>query len=193
MHACGFVRAGHHGTSAPSLPDELETFLAGGDPPVVIALGSIFSLGSDALVADVAHSCAELGERCVLVGPTPRVHALPDATFVVPYAAYHLLFPRAATLVIHGGAGTTGEALRSGRPTVVVPLAFDQFALGWQIERLETGINLPKRGRSRATIRAALERSFASKIDARARAVGEELAGAPDGAERIADHVRALS
>lgn len=189
MRACGFVRAGHLGASTPKLPAELLAFLAEGDPPVVIALGSIFSLDSDALVADAAHACAELDRRCVIVGPPPRGHALPDATLVVPYASYHLLFPQAAALIIHGGAGTTGEALRSGRPAVVVPFAFDQFALAWQVERLGTGANVPKRGRTRTRIVDALLRALEADTLARARAIGDQLRDAPDGADVIADLV----
>lgn len=187
MRACGFVRAGHLGASASALPPELEAFLAEGDPPVVIALGSIFSLSSDDLVADAAEACLDVGRRCVLVGRPPRERALPDGTCVVPYATYHLLFPRAAANIIHGGAGTTGEALKSGRPSVVVPLAFDQFGLSWQVERLGAGVRVPKGGRSRESIARALGRACEdTAIAARATQIAEELQGAPDGAELTA-------
>jgi sterol 3beta-glucosyltransferase len=36
------------------------------------------------------------------------------------------LFPRMAAIVHHGGVGTTHEALRSGRPQVIVPFFGDQ-------------------------------------------------------------------
>jgi UDP:flavonoid glycosyltransferase YjiC (YdhE family) len=36
------------------------------------------------------------------------------------------LFERVAAVVHHGGAGTTGAALRAGRPMVVVPHSIDQ-------------------------------------------------------------------
>lgn len=194
MRACGFVRAGHLGTIAPALSPELEAFLREGEPPVVIGLGSIFSLGSDDLVADTAEACLDVGRRCVLVGSAPRERELPEGTLVVPYAAYHLLFPRAAALVIHGGAGTTGEALKSGRPSVVVPLAFDQFGLGWQVERLGAGVRVPKRGRSRATIAAALQRALEDEdIAARAAEIAVELRDQPDGAERTARLVTSLA
>jgi UDP:flavonoid glycosyltransferase YjiC (YdhE family) len=193
MRTTGFIRAGHFGAGVATLPSELTRFLRAGPPPIVIALGSIFSLDSDALVADLAEASAHLGYRSVIVGPAPRGHALPKDTLVVPYASYHLLFPEAAALVIHGGAGTTGEALRSGRPTVVVPLAFDQFALGWQVERLGTGVNVPKRGRTRARITEALERALESATVARASEVGATLKDAPDGAEVIADLVQTLT
>ncbi len=105
--ACGFVRAGHLGTTAPALSAELEAFLAEGNPPVVIALGSN-------LLAQlrrprrrrgrsVQRDWAAMRDRTV---DRPRDRELPDGTLVVPYATYHLLFPHAAALVIHGGAET---------------------------------------------------------------------------------------
>lgn len=193
MRACGFVRAGHLGTTAPALPAELEAFLVGGAPPVVIALGSIFSLGSADLVADAAEACVDVGRRCVIVGRAPAERVLPAGTLVVPYATYELLFPRAAAVVIHGGAGTTGEALRSGRPAVVVPLAFDQFGMAWHVERLGTGVRVPRRGRSRATIASALRRACEDPhVEARATQVAAELRGEPDGAEQAAQLITAL-
>lgn len=185
--ASGFARAGHLWTTAPALSPELEAFLSSGEPPVVIALGSIFSLGSGALVADIAAACAELGRRCVVVGRPPRDQPLPEGTFVVPYATYHLVFPRAAAVVIHGGAGTTGEALKSGRPAVVVPLAFDQFGLAWQVERLGAGVRVPKRGRTREVLARALRTACEDEeIAARATEIAATLREEADGAERTA-------
>jgi UDP:flavonoid glycosyltransferase YjiC (YdhE family) len=184
QQACGFARAGHLGTAAPALSREIEAFLAAGPAPVVIALGSVFSLGSDGLVADAAAACQEIGRRCLIVGRAPRDRELPEGTLVVPYATYHLLFSHAAAIVIHGGAGTTGEALRSGRPSVVVPFAFDQFGLAWQVDRLGTGVRVPKRGRNReALVRALRAACEDDGIAARASAVAAELGRLPDGAQ----------
>lgn len=193
MHAVGFARAGHLGASVPSLSAPLEAFLGDGTPPVVVGLGSIFSLGSDDVIADAAEACAELGRRCVIVGPPPRERPLPEGTFVAPYAAYHLLFPRAHALVIHGGAGTTGEALRAGRPAVVVPFAFDQFGISWQVQRLGTGVRVAMKRRTGAAIRDAVRAVCENDaMHARAVAVADILGPAPDGAERAAELILRL-
>jgi hypothetical protein len=95
-------------------------------------------IGGDVL-EDVAAACADLGHRCLVIGHPSTQTGFTGDTLAVPYAPYHLVFPRAAAVVIHSGAGTTGEALRSGRPIIAVPFGYDQFALSWQVERLGVG------------------------------------------------------
>lgn len=188
--ACGFASAGRLGTGTPTLSQGLKDFLQAGEAPVVIGLGSIFSLGSDALVVDLAEACAELGRRCVVVGLAPRERPLPSDTFVVSYAPYDVLFPRAAAVVIHGGAGTTGEALKCGRPSVVVPLALDQFGLAWHVERLGAGVRVARRGRTRDVLARALKTACEdADIATRAAEISKQLRAQPDGADETARRV----
>jgi UDP:flavonoid glycosyltransferase YjiC (YdhE family) len=42
------------------------------------------------------------------------------------YIPFRYIFPHAAAIVLHGGIGTLAEALRSGRPMLIVPVAHDQ-------------------------------------------------------------------
>jgi len=56
----------------------------------------------------------------------------------VRYSPHSLVFPRAAAIVHQGGIGTTAQALRSGRPMLVVPFAFDQFDNAERARRLGT-------------------------------------------------------
>jgi rhamnosyltransferase subunit B len=57
----------------------------------------------------------------------------------VPYAPYAQIFPRASAIVHQGGIGTTGQALRAGKPMLVVPYGGDQFDNGARVERLGVG------------------------------------------------------
>lgn len=54
-------------------------------------------------------------------------------------AAQDWLFPRCACAVIHGGAGTTAVALRSGVPVVVAPVFWDQAWFGSRVAELGIG------------------------------------------------------
>jgi sterol 3beta-glucosyltransferase len=49
------------------------------------------------------------------------------------------LFPQVAAVVHHGGAGTTGAALRAGRPMMICPFVGDQFFWGRRVKVLGVG------------------------------------------------------
>jgi UDP:flavonoid glycosyltransferase YjiC (YdhE family) len=74
----------------------------------------------------------------LLVGPDPRNRpaTLPDGVAVFEYAPYAALFPRAAAVVHQGGIGTTAEAMRAGRPMLVMPYAHDQPDNAERVARL---------------------------------------------------------
>jgi UDP:flavonoid glycosyltransferase YjiC (YdhE family) len=69
-----------------------------------------------------------LSRRAVLLVKNPRVllPQLAEGVVAFDYAPFSLLFPRAAAIVHHGGIGTTGQAMRSGRPSLIMPCAWDQ-------------------------------------------------------------------
>ena len=51
---------------------------------------------------------------------------LPPGIAAFDYAPHSLVMPRAAVTVHQGGVGTTGQALRAGRPMLVMPFGQDQ-------------------------------------------------------------------
>jgi UDP:flavonoid glycosyltransferase YjiC (YdhE family) len=55
------------------------------------------------------------------------------------YVPYSLLFPRMARVAHHGGAGTTGRALRAGIPNAVVPFTSEQPFWGPRVHELGAG------------------------------------------------------
>ena len=109
---------------------ELEEFLAAGPPPVVFTLGTSAVLAAGSFYDESVKAVARLGVRAVLLTGgfeqnRPKV-PLPDNVMLVDRAPHQLLLPRASVVVHQGGAGTTGQALRSGRPMLVVPHGHDQ-------------------------------------------------------------------
>jgi len=58
--------------------------------------------------------------------PRNRPASLPDGAIACDYAPFTALFPRAAAIVHQGGVGTTGQAMRAGKPMLVMPYAHDQ-------------------------------------------------------------------
>jgi rhamnosyltransferase subunit B len=113
-----------------TIDQRLQDFLTEGEPPVVFTLGSAASMAPRRFFDQSLQAIARLGCRAVLIvgvyGPKQFSDGLPANVLAVPYTPYEQLFPRAAVNVHHGGIGTTAQALRAGRPTLVVPFAFDQ-------------------------------------------------------------------
>jgi sterol 3beta-glucosyltransferase len=74
------------------------------------------------------EAIARSGQRAVLLSGWAGLAAgdVPPNVLKLDSAPHSWLFPRMAAIVHHGGVGTTHEALRSGRPQVVVPFFGDQ-------------------------------------------------------------------
>jgi len=84
-----------------ALPENLEKFLAAGEPPVVFTLGSAAVLTAGKFYEFSARAAIRLGIRAVLLD-------------------------RAALVVHQGGVGTTAQCLRAGKPMLIVPFSHDQ-------------------------------------------------------------------
>ena len=129
------------------LPPQLVRFLDEGPPPIVFTLGSAVSMNAGSFYNN-SVACAKLmNQRAVLiVGKNNRnlLPSLPTEVMAVQYAPFAELFPRAAAVVHHGGVGTTGLAMRSGRPMLVVPQAWDQPDNGERVARLGIARTLSK-------------------------------------------------
>lgn len=109
-------------------PDNLEQFLDSGSAPVYIGFGSMSQEVPDRLTDLVIEALRRSNQRGVLASGWGALQhrELPDTLLQVGDIAHHWLFPRMATIVHHGGAGTVAAALRSGVPSVVVPFGGDQ-------------------------------------------------------------------
>jgi UDP:flavonoid glycosyltransferase YjiC (YdhE family) len=113
----------------PADPDLLH-FLDAGDPPVVFTLGSSAVWIAGDFYQSALAAMRKLRKRAVLLAgdqtASLRASGLPDAIAAFDYAPHSVVMPRASVVVHQGGVGTTGQALRSGRPQLVVPFGQDQ-------------------------------------------------------------------
>jgi UDP:flavonoid glycosyltransferase YjiC (YdhE family) len=126
-----------------SLAPELARFLAEGEPPIVFTLGSSAVWQAGDFYLESIAAAQKLGKRAVLlVGNDPLnqlPQSLPGNVIVKAYAPYAQIFPRASVIVHQGGIGTTGQALRAGKPMLVVPFGGDQYDNGGRVVRLGVG------------------------------------------------------
>ncbi len=171
----GFVFFEAPGVGA-NLPSSLSDFLASGTEPIVFTQGSTAVHSSGDFYKVSAAAAKRLGRRAVLLGAKDSLEMDSPDVLTLPYAPYSQLFPRAIVNVHQGGSGTTGEALRAGRPMLIVPFGWDQPDNAVRVERLGAGLHLPRNeytvDLAAATLKTLLE---TSRFSLQAARVGEQM------------------
>ena len=123
-------------------PEDLERFMAAGEPPIYIGFGSMVSGNMNRLFAMVLRAVRAARVRAVIMagwgGETMRFKSNSQVYFA-EYIPHDWLFPRVKAVVHHGGAGTTASGLRAGKPTLVVPFGGDQPFWGARVHALGCG------------------------------------------------------
>jgi len=173
--------------------DELERFLAAGERPIVFALGSSAVWIAGDFWESAAAAARKLGRRAILVTGSTTLKNLPAGVRAFPYLGYSAVFQRAAAVVHQAGIGTLAQAMRAGRPQLIVPVAFDQPDNARRAAALGIARVVPFR---KVTARR-LASELAALLDAPsyandARAIAEALSTA-DGAGRAAEELIACA
>ncbi|MBV9510623.1 MAG: glycosyltransferase family 1 protein [Caulobacteraceae bacterium] len=177
------------------LPDDLKRFLAAGAPPLVFTLGSTLVMDPGDFYNISVTAARSVGQRAVLLVGPGKAEALlargvADDVHIADYAPHSALFPHASAIIHHGGIGTTAQAMRAGKPQLVVPHFGDQPDNANRIERLGVGRMISPGGYT--PIRAA--RELAVVLDSRHQARTAEIAvelGQEDGVRAAADAIEA--
>jgi UDP:flavonoid glycosyltransferase YjiC (YdhE family) len=174
------------------LPPELARFLDAGPPPLVFTLGTAVGYDAGSFYAVSLAAARELGSRAVFVGSgVPTEVAAGTDAITVDYAPYADLFPRGAAIVHHGGIGTTGLALRSGRPTLIAPRAWDQPDNAARAARLGLARVLPPCRYTAPRVAAELRLLLNDGYQQRALAVRDQLRD-EDGVRAACDAIETI-
>jgi UDP:flavonoid glycosyltransferase YjiC (YdhE family) len=176
---------------APVLSPDIRRFLAAGERPIVFTLGSAAVFDPGSFFIESARAAAALGRRALLIGdPDPR--ALPPAGLnigVFGYAPFSELFPEAAAIVHQGGSGTTGQAMRAGRPMLIVPYAHDQPDNALRAKKLGISDTVARGAYRADRVARALERLLNdASVSARAQHIATIVAQ-EDGAASAVDAI----
>lgn len=153
-------------------PAHLAAFLEDGPPPVYVGFGSLGGWTSEEVVGAALAALERAGKRGVLATGGVPLRA-PDNVCVIESAPHEWLFPRMAAVVHHGGAGTTAEGLRAGKPTVICPTTLnDQLFWGRRVRDLGVGPEpIPQKKLTAETLLRAIKTS-PEDGNVRERAVG---------------------
>lgn len=171
--ATGFVFFDRDEIEHPPTP-ELETFLKAGSAPIVFTLGSAAVQAAGPFFEESAKAARLLLRRAVLlVGkdmPRPPAELLSGDIVAFDYAPFSQLFPHAAAIVHQGGIGTTAQVMRSGRPSLAMPLSHDQFDNAMRIKRLGMSRTIAVRHYEAGRVAAELDRLLSDAAYARCAA-----------------------
>jgi len=182
-------------TKGEGMPEDLLKFLDDGQPPIVFTLGSSAVHDPGAFYADSIKASVDLGRRSVLlVGleTNETTEKLPEGIFLCRYAPHSDLFPRACAIVHQGGVGTTAQALRSGRPTLIVPWGQDQPDNASRIVRLGVGRTIMRAQYNASTAAHELGRLLSEgAYSYRAKEISKKIL-AEDGTRAAVDEIEAM-
>jgi UDP:flavonoid glycosyltransferase YjiC (YdhE family) len=178
------------------LSGELMEFLEAGPAPVVFTLGSTAVFDAGAFYSESLTAVRRIGCRAVLLtGRDARNRpsgSMPDNVLVAEYAPYSELLPRAAATVHQGGVGTTAQALRAGRPMIVVPYSHDQPDNGARVRRLGAGRVIPRRKYRAERLAKELEILLSENSHAQAAAQAAREMARENGVQSACEGLEAL-
>lgn len=174
------------------LPEALERFLDEGPPPVVFTQGSTAVHHPGSFYEASVAAARRIGKRAFLLGVEDGRESYGADVFAAPYAPYSQVFPRAAAIVHQGGAGTTGAAMRSGKPMLIVPFGWDQLDHAARITRMQAGLTLERKRYTAERAARVLERLIEEEdFRQRSAAIGEAMQ-AEDGVGSACDAIERL-
>jgi sterol 3beta-glucosyltransferase len=161
---------------------ELVRFVNGGAKPIAISLGLVAGALPAADGAQLSDLIVDAVERCgvravIDPGGLDLGRGEIPSSILRHTARHSWLFPRAAAVVHHGGAGTTAAALRAGVPGVVIPKAWDQPY--WAEKAFQLGVAsapIPRKEVTAARLAEAILTAAAdARVKRRAAALGEAI------------------
>ncbi len=178
------------------MPRELGRFLAAGPPPLVFTLGSAAVYAPGRFFAESLGAARRLGQRAVLLTGTEAnreaLGPLPPEVLAMDYLPHAALFPAASAIIHQGGIGTAAQAMRAGRPMLVVPFSHDQPDNAARLARLGIAASLPAgRYTAERAARALAPLLDNPEVEARAGAIGRAVR-AEDGVAAACDRVEAV-
>ncbi|RZT11194.1 UDP:flavonoid glycosyltransferase YjiC, YdhE family [Duganella sp. CF402] len=180
LQVCGFL-------DMPNMPLEgemsgaLSSFLAAGEAPVYMTLGSWMPPD----VADQTETLRMLTEAARQAGCRAVIQASrweecgfrsDEQIIYVSASPHHLIFPRCAAVVHHGGAGTTQSATLAGKPSIVIAHISEQEHWANELRRIGVAGKLTTRRNVTAKQLAASVKALRPEMQLKAASVARAMA-----------------
>jgi UDP:flavonoid glycosyltransferase YjiC (YdhE family) len=173
-------------TAGDPLPADVGDYLAAGEPPVLVCLGTSAASAAPQVFDATAEALDSLGLRGLYLASNASVaRRLGTRAGVWPFVPVGPVLPHVRGVVQAGAHGMSSLVLGAGKPSTIAPVLFDQR---WHAERqVELGTGAHVRGRvTVAKLRTAITTMLDPVTTERARAFGGRLA-AEDGVGTACD------
>ncbi len=150
------------------VPDEL----AGGEGPLVyLSLGSLGSADVELMRKLVAELADQPYRVVVSKGPQASEFELAPNMVGAEFLPQTSILPEVDLVITHGGNNTVTESLYFGKPTVVLPLFWDQHDNAQRLDETGFGIRLDTYGHAPEELSGAIDRllgdrELATRLDA---------------------------
>lgn len=175
----------------------LERFLTEGEKPIFIAFGKAESKRLAELQVRTVEALQETGIKAVVQAFQLPEKQNTEKLYFVDKLPYSAIFPRVKAVVHHGGCTTNGIGIWAGCPTLIIPLALDQWYYGRAVHELGLGpapLYIRKKLCSKAELKAALLDLASGKYEARAQELSRQIRrehGMEEAAQAIEEYVQA--
>ena len=178
-------------------PDaELERFLTEGEKPIFVAFGKAESKALAELQQRTVEALQETGIKAVVQAFQLSRQPNTDKLYFIDKVPYSAIFPRVKAVVHHGGCTTNGIGLWAGCPTLIIPLALDQWYYGRTVHELRLGpapLYIRKKLCTKDQLKAALTDLVSGQYNARAGEIAAKIRqedGIAEAAAAIEGYVR---
>lgn len=140
----------------------IKQFIAEDQKPVYMGWGSMICKNPEYMTEIAVHALYLTNQRGLVLGgcaglkpemldkvknpklrDTLKSYAAEKILFV-KFCPHELVLPHVSCAVHHGGAGTTNASLRSGAPTIVTPIFWDQYDYAHLIKTKDVGVGFSK-------------------------------------------------
>ena len=178
IHVTGYWYHPEQDAAGYAADAALEQFLTQGKTPIFIAFGKAESKALAELQVRTVEALKETGIKAVVQAFQIPEKKNTDTLYFVDTIPYSYIFPRVKAVVHHGGCTTNGIGIWAGCPTLIIPLALDQWYYGRTVHELGLGpapLYIRKKLCTKDQIKAALLDLTSGKYDARAKELSLQI------------------
>lgn len=170
-------------------PQDLLAFMDAGEQPIAVSLGAMSLAGEETRQAALMtlEAIQRVGARAIVQGWGEAFAGvdLPETAYHAGPMPHTWLFDRVSAIVHHGGFGTTGSALRAGKPAIIVPHIIDQHLWAKRVHEMGVGPEpIPRAKLSAAGLAEAIAQARSDDtMREKAAQLGERIQEEPDGVD----------